>query len=557
MIIIEEKPSNHLPNLTSLFFKLGTYNPSIFKSLIQQPLTYYDKKLKEYEFPLNKLFYLVDLLIKVDDVSFIPYVATKKQNIVISNDYKVKLFKHQIEGIEYGVNHNGWLLLDDQGLGKTCQMICLADTLRKIEGIEHCLIICGVNGLKYNWADEIKKFSDLDYIILGQTLTRTGKPKMLSVTERLEILKNPIKEFFVITNLETLQSEDFAKVFKKSKNKFGMIVFDEAHKAKSPTSKSGSTLLELNSPHNIALTGTLIMNNPENAYVALKWTNNTDCTFGMFKSMYNVYGGFGGKQVIGHKNLDLLREHLMSCSLRRLKQDVLDLPDKTYQIEYVELGKDQRELYDEVAKGIAEELNLLPKNQKLTIRQEMVMNMRLRQVTAYPGMLTTENISSAKLDRLEELVEQIVSQGDKVVIFNTFKGTVPEIVRRLEKYEPLVCTGNQSEEEINERKVQFQSDDNRKVLVATWQKMGTGVTLTKASYIIFVDTPWTDAEFQQCADRIYRIGQSKNVCIITLVAKDTYDERVLEILERKEILSDYILDGDITDFTQYDDMDIP
>lgn len=87
--------------------------------------------------------------------------------------------------------------------------------------------------------------------------------------------------------------------------------------------------------------------------------------------------------------------------------------------------------------------------------------------------------------------------------------------------------------------------------------MGTGVTLTKASYIIFVDTPWTDAEFQQCADRIYRIGQSKNVCIITLVAKDTYDERVLEILERKEILSDYILDGGITDFTQYDDMDIP
>ena len=73
--------------------------------------------------------------------------------------------------------------------------------------------------------------------------------------------------------------------------------------------------------------------------------------------------------------------------------------------------------------------------------------------------------------------------------------------------------------------------------------MGTGVTLTKASYIIFIDTPWTDAEFQQCSDRIYRIGQVKNVCIITLIAKDTYDERVQEILERKEVLSDYIIDG--------------
>ena len=554
MIEICELPARHLPNLTSLFFKLSIYDKHAFQSLIQQPSSYYDRDSREYEFPLNKLFYLIDLLIKIDDVKFIPYNQEQKTTKHVENNFKLKLFNHQLEGIEYGINHNGWLLLDDQGLGKTGQMICLAETLKKIENIEHCLIICGVNGLKYNWADEIKKFSDLDYIILGQVFTKSGKSKMLPVAERLQILKNPIKEFFVITNLETLQSEDFSYAFRRSKNKFGMIVFDEAHKAKSSSSKSGTTLLKLKSPHNIALTGTLIMNNPENAYVPLKWTDNLKCTFDAFKSMYNVYGGYGNKQVIGHKNLDLLKEHLSTCSLRRLKKDVLDLPDKTYQIEYVELGRDQRILYDEIAKGIAEELNLLPEHQKLTIKQEMVMNMRLRQVTAFPGMLTTENISSAKLDRLEELVEQIVSQGDKVVIFNTFKGTVPEIERRLEKYKPLICTGNQTEEEINERKVQFQSDDDSKVLVATWQKLGTGVTLTKASYIIFVDTPWTDAEFQQCADRIYRIGQSKNVCIITLIAKDTYDERVQEILERKEILSNYILDDDITDFLQYDDI---
>lgn len=199
-----------------------------------------------------------------------PYKEPLRPIIHIENNYKVELYKHQSEGIEYGLSHNGWLLLDDQGLGKTLQMIYLAESLKKVHNIEHCLIICGVNGLKYNWESEIHKFSDLDCTILGKTLTRTGRVKFLSVPERLQLLKRPIKEFFVITNLETLQSEDFAKAFKSSKNKFGMIVLDEAHKVKSPTSKSGSTLLKLDSPHNIALTGTLIMNNPENAYVALK-----------------------------------------------------------------------------------------------------------------------------------------------------------------------------------------------------------------------------------------------------------------------------------------------
>lgn len=542
MILIQERQSQHLPNLTSLFFKLPFYNLHIFQVLKQQSIIYWDKKTQEYEIPVNRLFFLVDIFIKYDDVKFVPYKEPLRPIIHIENNYKVELYKHQSEGIEYGLSHNGWLLLDDQGLGKTLQMIYLAESLKKVHNIEHCLIICGVNGLKYNWESEIHKFSDLDCTILGKTLTRTGRVKFLSVPERLQLLKRPIKEFFVITNLETLQSEDFAKAFKSSKNKFGMIVLDEAHKVKSPTSKSGSTLLKLDSPHNIALTGTLIMNNPENAYVALKWTGNLRCSFGIFKAMYNVYGGYNNAQVIGHKNLDLLKEHIESCSLRRLKEDVLDLPTKTYQIEYVELGKEQRALYDEVARGIAEKLDLLP-NKQLTIRQEMVINMRLRQVTAYPGMLASEYVPSAKLDRLEELVEQIVAQGDKVIIFSTFKGTVYEAERRLQQYKPLVCTSDQSDEELNDRKFKFQNEDQNKVFIATWQRMGTGHTLTRAPYLIFIDTPWTYGDFEQASDRIYRIGQSKNVCIITLIAKDTYDERVQEIVSRKETLGNYLLDN--------------
>ena len=422
-------------------------------------------------------------------------------------------------------------------------MIYLAEVLKRKEKLEHCLIICGVNGLKWNWINEIEKFSNLDYTILGQKISKRGKLSIKSVKERCEILKNKIKEFFIITNIETLQNPKFATAFNSKKNNIDMIVLDEAHKAKDPGSKSAKTLLKLKSKRNIALSGTIIMNNPENAYLPLKWTGNLNCTFSMFNKMYNVYGGFGGVQVIGYKNLEALKLHLKSCSLRRLKSEQLDLPEKTYQIEYVEMGKKQSDLYEDIREGIAAELDLLSKKQKITLALELAMNIRLRQATAWPGMLSSEITSSAKLDRLEDLVENISSQDDKIVIFCTFKESVAEIERRLKKYNPLLCTGSQSDLEINNNKKLFNENISNKILVCTWQKMGTGHTLTAANYAIFVDTPYTNADFQQCSDRIYRIGQKKPVTIITLITKDTYDERVQEIIEQKGILSDYLIDG--------------
>jgi SNF2 family DNA or RNA helicase len=261
-----------------------------------------------------------------------------------------------------------------------------------------------------------------------------------------------------------------------------------------------------------------------------------------------MYGGFGGVQVIGHKNLDLLQELIANCSLRRLKSEVLDLPPKTYVKEYVELTNKQRALYDQVSEGIAAELNKL--DHIPSIMEEITINMRLRQISAWPGMLSTEVQESAKLDRLEELVEQIIAQGDKVVVFSTFKGTIAEAHRRLQKYNPVIVTGDVSDYESNLAKETFQNNPDVKVYIGTWQKCGTGITLTAASYLIFIDTPWTDGEFQQCADRIYRIGQSKPATIITLISKDTYDERVQEILDRKEVLSGYLIDNEAIDHTK-------
>lgn len=544
MIRIVEGKSKKCPCRTSLFYKMDFYDPYLFGCLCQTDGSNYDKVNRVFEFPSNTLAFIVELLSRYDSVSFMPMrdPVVKQTAPVSKSKFKYPPYKHQLEAVEYGVNRDGgWLLLDECGLGKTISMIYLAEELKRRENLEHCFIVCGVNGLKYNWEAEIAKYSKLSCCILGQKINKRGNKVIGTVAERVAHLKGKISEFFVITNIETLQNKLFADAFKKSKTKFDMIVLDEAHHAKNPTSQSVKTLLKMRAKRCIALTGTVLMNVPENAFVPLKWTGNTQTTFGAFKGFYNVYGGFGGKQVIGHKNLNVLQSFIASCSLRRLKSDVLDLPPKTYKIDYVEMGAEQRKLYDEVADGIGLELDRLSRIP--TVMEEITINMRLRQVTAFPGAVSTVTDQSAKLDRLCDLVRDIVAQGDKVVVLGTFKSAMKEAFNRLSEYSPVLCTGDNTPESINQNKDRFNNDDNCKVFIATWQKMGTGHTLNAANYLIFVDTPWTQADFDQSADRVHRIGQNKSVFIITLVTKDTYDERVLEILERKEVLSGYVVDG--------------
>lgn len=542
MIILTEKKSVKIPSVTSLFVELTYYSKEIFDFLIQIQEVHYNAKSKVFEVPINKLSFIVKFLTKYSDVKIIPMDDSVNESVKVSSkNFKVKPYSHQIDAINYGLSHKGWMLLDDCGLGKTISMIYLAEELKRREKIEHCLIICGVNSLKYNWDSEIKKFSKLDSTILGSRINRNGKTVIGSVKERCAVLEKKIKEFFVITNIETLQSKDFIKSLLKSPNKFDMVVLDEAHKCKDPSSISGKNLLKIKAKRCIALTGTLIMNNPENAYVPLKWTENTSSTYTDFKRMFNVYGGFNNVQVIGHKNLNILQDLIANCSLRRLKESVLDLPDKTYKIEYVEMGKKQKDLYDEVSQGIAVELDKL--DHIPTVMEELAINARLRQITAFPGMLSTEITQSAKIDRAEELVQSITGQGDKVVLFCTYKGCAEELYSKLHQYSPVICTGDYDDVTISNSKKIFEEDEACKVMICTWQKMGTGHTLTKANYAIFIDTPWTDADFQQAADRIYRIGQNKKVFIITLITKDSYDERVQEILEKKECLSGYLVDN--------------
>lgn len=542
MILIEERETKKLPGLHSLFvsFEYNQELVAIFKKL---EVFNYDKKTKEWEIPLTSLSEIIN---KTNSYDTIKLKTLKKKEITSKNyplqSYKIKPFNYQLEGIEYGLNHNKWLLLDAPGLGKTLQTIYLSQELKE-KGVSHCLVICGINTLKYNWVKEIKFCSDLDCMILGEKTLRSGKKVIGSVQERIEQLKSPIKEFFIITNIETLRNPEIIKQLTKGINKIDLTLMDEIHTCKNPTSIQGSNLLKLkDSKYKVGMTGTLLLNNPLDCYLSLKWLGIEKSNFSTFKRYYCSYGGVFNKQIVGYKHLEVLKEQLSNVSLRRLKN--LDVP-KTIIPELLEMEDSHMKFYQDIENGVLEQVD------KVTMKTGDILGMtvRLRQATANPAMLSSGDISATKLDRAQQLAEEVIENGNKIVIFSTFKESVYELEKRLKKYNPAIITGDFKDAQVFEAQEKLQNDEDCKLLIGTWQKAGTGITLTKANYMIFIDTPWTDGAFTQACDRIYRIGTKGEVTIYNLICKDTIDEKVWEILQSKKALSEFVVDDKLDENT--------
>ena len=229
MILIQERKNKKMPGMSSLFVSFQ-YNPTIIEIIKQTQMFNYDKDTKEWEVPVTSLSELLVKLTDVDEIK-LEFLDTKekKDKTFKLSDYQTKPFDYQLDGIQYGLNHDKWLLLDAPGLGKTLQLTYLAKELKERKNIEHCLIICGINTLKTNWKKEIKKHSDLSAMILGERVNTKGNTVYEGVSYRVDQLNKPIDEFFVITNVESLRDDRVVKAINKGPNKFDMIVFDEIH----------------------------------------------------------------------------------------------------------------------------------------------------------------------------------------------------------------------------------------------------------------------------------------------------------------------------------------
>ena len=473
--------------------------------------------------------------------------------------FTTKPYKHQMEGLIYGLEHESFLLGDDQGLGKTKEIIDLAMCRKQTDGLKHCLIICGINGNKYNWADEVKIHSKEDSWILGTRFTKRPPIKMIegSTKDKMEDLNNIPHQFFWITNIETLRGGSFKEKQGKrtvirfpiaekiqelcDKGIIGMIAFDEAHKAKNPDSQQGKALLSIDCKGpKIPMSGTFVLNNPMDLYLPLRWAGFETHSFYAYKQHYCKMGGFGGKEIVGYKNLDELRSMVSKVMLRRVKGDVLDLPPKVHTIEWVDAYPEQKSLYKDVRDQVRDNID------KVKVHPDPLSEMlRLRQVTGYPGILSSTVTKSAKMDRMEELVEDEVAVGGKAIIFSNWSEMTNVIRHKLKKYNPAYITGEVGSVQRMEEKDRFQNDPNCKVMIGTIGALGTGFTLTAAQLVIFVDEPWNRGIKDQAEDRAHRIGTRGTVRVVTILTRDTVDEGVYNLVQKKGKMADLLVDGKV------------
>lgn len=519
------------------------YNQKVVDTIRDLPTRYWNKDTKEWEIPVKKLQYLLDNLSDFDFDITGKYISFEDKKVETPSNFsfKTKPFEHQIEGFEYGLKYDRWLLGDEQGLGKTKQVIDIACAKKAQKGYKHCLIICGVNGLKWNWVNEIHTHSDEEAYILGQRI-KNNKIVIGSNNDKYSDIcaLNALQAYFIITNVESLRDEKIvSEIANKCKiGEIEMVAIDEIHKCKNPSSQQGKGILKVQPECRIAMTGTPLMNQPMDLYIILKWLGYEKNAFYKFKNHYCVMGGYGGYEVIGYKNLDELQERLNDIMLRRLKDDVLDLPEKTYIDEYVDMTPKQAVIYKEVTADVQNNIDNIK-----SAPNPLAELIRMRQATGYTGILSSKIQESAKLDRMEELVEEAVQNGKQVVIFSNWTQMTDVIFERLHKRFVVSRITGETKDEDRQRIVDQFQDGIYKVLVGTIGAMGTGLTLTAGTVEIFLDEPWNRALYDQATDRCHRVGQNHNVTIYNLMCKNTIDEKIHELVQQKGAMSDALVDG--------------
>lgn len=570
------------------------YDPEFISIIKQVPGRFWDTERKVWTIPDNMLGWFISKTRKTryeniveiysdDQVNVnarigvttkedIPNIDISDIDVYVQDGYK--LYEHQYDFLRFAKSRcgKGFLLADDMGCGKTLEVINYTMYRRKVDSCKHCLIICCVNSAKFSWQDDIRKHTNgsEDGYILGTRKRRGGGYRYTTGNkERLDDLvvghmygdvNAPELPYFIILNVEALRyecSRDYIMADRIveliESGEIGIIAIDEIHKNTSASSAQGKIISKIKKMTGtkaewIPMTGTPIVNRPTDLYLPLQLVDAHNYkTFGAWEKLFRIAGGYGNHNTVAYKNIPQLSEMLHSHMIRRLKTDVLDLPPKIQYTEYVENTPIQRELYYNIRAVIAErvEANIdIPLN-------PLALFTRLRQVNGSPEIIDPtiaidKNYirKNAKLLRTLLLVQDIIDRGEKVVIFSNWVEPLKVLYRFLaSKYKTAYFTGTMSVEQREAMKQEFISDPDCKIILGTIGAMGVNQTFTVANNVIFYDSPWDDATRTQCEDRCYRIGSKKTLNVYTIITKDTVDDRVHEIMNRKRCISSFIVDG--------------
>lgn len=427
----------------------------------------------------------------------------------------------------------GWggILADDMGLGKTAQALSILLNFKHEHGNLKALIICPTT-LIYNWENEIKKFTpQLPFVIHHGT----SRARKIDEIEDQQI---------VITTYGTLRS-DIQMLLKTT---FDYVILDESQAIKNPFSKVTKAACLLKANHKICMSGTPLQNNTFDLYAQMNFLNP-----GLLGSVEFFRNEFSTPidKLGDAEQKDHLRKILYPFILRRTKEQVAkDLPEKTETIIFCEMEEKQRSVY-EAYRGAFREKILGSIDQQgvgrsqLTILQGL---MKLRQICDSPAILNEDEKYANNSIKLEELSRELIENiGEhKALVFSQFLGMLALIKERLVKdgitFEYF--DGSTSPADREKAIQDFQGNEQCRVFLISLKAGGVGLNLTAADYVYIVDPWWNPAVEQQAIDRTHRIGQTKNIFAYRMICKDTIEDKILKLQERKRILAKELIADD-------------
>jgi len=449
----------------------------------------------------------------------------RAEEVELDYEFRIPPFHHQRLGIKFLIDNLQAGLFDEQGLGKSEQLICALDLLQRRGAIARAVIVCP-NSVKYPWGDEISKHCALSYRIVEGDRRR-----------RAAALAS--EAFFLVLNYELLRIEFTAleRLFASCKC---ALVFDESQKIKNRNTKTtkAAQKLALQTEVRYLATGTPVGNRPEDLWAQIQVLDGGRL-FGKYHDFLQDYCQLGNKYstwaIVRYKNLNQLRDKLRSISIRRLKNQVLDLPEKLYQLHHVDLCEAQAAMYRQMRDTLAVTIrDLTEREVEQKAQNIMVQMVRLSQIASNPRLLDKHyQDGNAKLEELDSLLEDLLYDDKKVIIWTSYVDNVLELCSRYERYQPRAIFGQVSPEERFRIVADFQSDPAIKILIGTPKSAREGLTLTRADTAIYFDRTFNAVDYWQSQDRIHRIGQAGSCTIINLVARDTIEEYIDQVLAMK------------------------
>lgn len=500
-----------------------------------------DNKLKLSKFHLS----VIDDLYEKRDESEIQFELDEKYDRLrnfksipeteVPKELTHILRPYQVSGLNWlnYLNTVGWggILADDMGLGKTVQALSMLRHYEMENKQLKALVVCPTT-LIYNWENEIKKFTpSLSWCIHHGGL-RTRKPEDFD------------KYNIIITTYGTLRSD----IQMLMKVLFDYVILDESQAIKNPSSKVTKSACLLTAKSRLCMSGTPLQNNTFDIYAQMNFLNpgllgSVEYFRNEFSTPIDKFGEQAQK--------DHLKKLLYPFILRRTKEQVAtDLPEKTETVLFCEMEDKQRHIYESY-RGVYRDriLNVIEgegiERSQLTILQGL---MKLRQICDSPAILNEEEKYPNHSIKLEELTREITENiGEhKALIFSQFLGMLALIKEKLVENNITFdyFDGSTSPQEREKAIQNFQTNDMSRVFLISLKAGGVGLNLTAADYVYIVDPWWNPAVEQQAIDRTHRIGQTKNIFAYRMICKDTIEDKILQLQERKRSLAKELISDD-------------